>query len=95
LRGLSTGDVRPSGKGKRLIIVHIGLKEGFVPGCLLSFCSKKNTIDYHDEMNGDTFFDWMKTVIPLLKKKSVIIMDIASYHFVQKRAGKKWISKSG
>lgn len=56
LKGLTTGQKNPSGKGKRLIVVHIGSSEGFVPGGLLSFESKKNSSDYHDEMNGNTFF---------------------------------------
>jgi len=55
LRGLTTGPKEPSGKGKRLIVLHIGSSDGFVPGGLLSFESKKNTLDYHDEMNGARF----------------------------------------
>ncbi|XP_008190121.1 uncharacterized protein LOC103311976 [Acyrthosiphon pisum] len=31
LRGLTTGQKEPSGKGKRLIVVHIGSSDGFVP----------------------------------------------------------------
>ncbi|XP_049861992.1 uncharacterized protein LOC126355670 [Schistocerca gregaria] len=33
LSGLSTGSKGPSGKGKRLIITHIGSKAGFIEGC--------------------------------------------------------------
>jgi len=55
--GLSTGAVNPTGKGKRLIVCHIGSEDGFVHGGLLCFESKKNTQDYHDEMNGDSFRD--------------------------------------
>lgn len=36
LRGLTTGQTEPSGKGKRLI-VHIGSSEGFVVGGHLCF----------------------------------------------------------
>jgi len=32
LKGLSTGPKNPSGKGKRLIVVHIGSADGFVEG---------------------------------------------------------------
>jgi len=39
--GLSTGAVNPTGKGKRLIVSHIGSQDGFVPGGLLCFESKK------------------------------------------------------
>ncbi|XP_022160668.1 uncharacterized protein LOC111026831 [Myzus persicae] len=83
LSGLSTGAPNPTGKGKRLIIVHIGSEEGFVNGGLLVFESKKGSADYHDEMNGDSFFDWIKGVIPLLKDNSVIVMDNAPYHSVK------------
>lgn len=48
LRGLTTGAPNPSGKGKRLIILHIGSEAGFVPGGLLCFEFKKNSADYHD-----------------------------------------------
>ena len=34
LRGLSTGIQNPTGKGKRLIIVHIGSDTGFLDGGL-------------------------------------------------------------
>jgi len=82
LSGLLTGAPNPTGKGKRLIIVHIGSEEGFVNGGLLIFESKKGSADYHDEINGNLFFDWIKSVIPLLKDNSVIVMDNAPYHSV-------------
>lgn len=34
-------------------------------------------------MCGDTFFDWMKTILPLLKDNCVIAMDNAPYHSVK------------
>jgi len=84
LRGLTTGQKEPSGKGKRLIVVHIGSSDGFVVGGLLCFESKKNTGDYHDEMNGDAFYDWFANILPLLRENAVIVMDNASYHSVKK-----------
>lgn len=83
LKGLSTGPKNPSGKGKRLIVVHIGSADGFVEGGLLNFESKKNSADYHDEMNGDTFYEWFCGVLPRLKDNCVIVMDNASYHSVK------------
>ncbi|KAE9543695.1 hypothetical protein AGLY_002091 [Aphis glycines] len=77
--GLSTGAINPTGKGKRLIVSHIGSEDGFVPGGLLCFESKKNTQDYHDEMNGDSFRDWLEGVLPKLKDNAVIVMDNAPY----------------
>ncbi|XP_022183156.1 uncharacterized protein LOC111042762 [Myzus persicae] len=81
--GLSTGAVNPTGKGKRLIVCHIGSQDGFVPGGLLCFESKKNTADYHDEMNGNSFRDWLEGVLPSLKDNAVIVMDNAPYHSVK------------
>ncbi|XP_076296113.1 uncharacterized protein LOC143216706 [Lasioglossum baleicum] len=40
-RRLSTGLPAPANKGKRLIILHIGSEDGFLPGGLLCFESKK------------------------------------------------------
>lgn len=79
-RGLSTGARNPTGKGKRLIVLHIGSTAGFVPDGLLCFESKKNTADYHDEMNGDTFLEWFEKILPKLEDNAVIVMDNAPYH---------------
>ncbi|KAJ8913791.1 hypothetical protein NQ315_002697 [Exocentrus adspersus] len=43
IEGLSTGLKNPSGKGRRLIISHIGSDSGFVDDCLLVFEGKKST----------------------------------------------------
>lgn len=75
LCGLSTGAPNPTGKGKQLIALHIGSEDDFVDGGLLVFESEKGRANYHDEMNGDVFFDWLKDVIPLPKKHAVIVMD--------------------
>ncbi|KAL4126162.1 hypothetical protein QTP88_010388 [Uroleucon formosanum] len=105
LKGLTVGATNPSGKGKRLIVLHIGSEEGFVPGGLLSFESKTNSNDYHDEMNEKTFFEWIQRVLPLLKDNSVIVMDNAPYHSVKaelcptlnwKKADiEKWLDEKG
>ncbi|XP_029659120.1 uncharacterized protein LOC115233052 [Formica exsecta] len=80
LRGLSTGPSNPTGKGKRLIVLHIGSTAGFVPKGLLCFESKNNTADYHDEMNGDTFLEWFEKILPSLEDNAVIVMDKAPYY---------------
>lgn len=84
IKGLTTGAKNPTGKGKRLIVLHIGSSNGFVEGGLLCFESKKNSADYHDEMNGDSFFEWFCRVLPLLNENAVIVIDNASYHSVKK-----------
>lgn len=55
LDGLSTGPSNPTGKGTRLIVLHIGSAAGFVAGGLLCFQSKKNSSDYHDECQVKLF----------------------------------------
>ncbi|KAL4104225.1 hypothetical protein QTP88_019534 [Uroleucon formosanum] len=81
--GLSTGAPNPTGKGKRFIVLHIGSADGFVRGGLLCFESKKNTSDYHDEMNGQTFKEWFEEILLLLKDSAVVVMDNAPYHSVK------------
>lgn len=76
----------PLGKGERLIILHAGCaSQGFLPGCDLVFRAKaKDNRDYHTEMNGDVFFEWVQNkLVPALPKKSLIVMDNAPYHSVQ------------
>ncbi|XP_025191797.1 uncharacterized protein LOC112592046 [Melanaphis sacchari] len=83
--GLSTGAPNSSdGKCKRLIVLHIGSEDGFVSGGLLYFESKKNSYDYHDEMNGKTFYEWMENILPRLRDNCVIVMDNVPYHSVKK-----------
>lgn len=80
--GLTSGLKNPSGKGKRLIVVHIGSDTGFVEDAELLFESKLQS-DYHEEMNGTVYLEWIKTVLPKLEPNSVIVMDNAKYHSVK------------
>lgn len=96
----------PIGKGSRLIICHAGSAGvGFIENGLLAFASK-NTSDYHEEMNADTFKSWFQDkLLPSLPEPSIIIMDNASYHSTQinkapTQANKKadlaaWLEKNG
>lgn len=79
VNGLSTGLKNPTGKGQRLIILHIGSGDGFVEGGLLLFQSKK-TGDYHEEINIQVFEQWFENILPRLEENCVIVMDNASYH---------------
>ena len=98
----------PSGKGKRLIINHIGSKNGFLEGCGECFVGKKGTIDYHQEMNNVHFERWWETkVLPALPNKSVVLIDNAKYHSIltpesrkpttawQKLQIKEWLDTKG
>lgn len=78
-RELTIGAKKPTGKGIRLIVIHIGSRNSFVDGGLC-FESKTNSSDYHHEMNGEHFLKWFKNILPLLDDNSVIIMDNAPYH---------------
>lgn len=80
VQGLSTGLKDPSGKGKRLIITHIGSDSGFLDGGLLCFESHTNSADYHDDMNGEVYEDWFHQILSLLQPNRVVILDNAPYH---------------
>ena len=74
----------PTGKGKRLIILHAGYEGGFLPDCSLVFVGKTNSIDYHDEMNGDHFAEWFEhKLLPNLPAGAAVVMDNAPYHTVK------------
>ena len=47
-----------SGSGKRLIINHIGSDDGFLQGAGECFVGKKDSADYHQEMNAVHFERW-------------------------------------
>ena len=79
--GTLGGVRRPSGKGKRLIILGAGGEMGWIPSTTLIFQSKKNTGDYHDEMTGEHFEEWFRDkLLPNVPPNSLIVMDNASYH---------------
>ena len=48
-------------KGQRLIVLHAGNAEGWVPGADLMFMLKTNSADYHDEMDSEHFMEWFTT----------------------------------
>ncbi|RVE52537.1 hypothetical protein evm_002931 [Chilo suppressalis] len=76
-KGVTIGLKSPTGKGRRLIISHIGSDKGFVEAGLLIFESKKNSMDYQEEMNSECFEEWLKRILPNLKPNA---LDNAPYH---------------
>jgi hypothetical protein len=72
----------PSGKGKRLIVLHAGNREeGLIDRCDLVFLAKAKDGEYHQEMNGPIFLNCFENqIMPALKSPSVIVLDNASYH---------------
>ena len=75
----------PSGKGKRLIVLHAGTRsEGLIDGCDLVFLAKSKDGDYHQEMNSVVFLEWFENqLMPALKNPSLVVLDNASYHNVK------------
>ena len=74
----------PFCRGERLIVLHAGSKAVFLKRTELGWKAKSSTGAYHDEMNGDNFFKWVKEkLIPNLPPKSVLIIDNAPYHNLQ------------
>lgn len=80
LDGLTTGLKTPTGKGRRLIVSHIGSEEGFLENSLLVFEAKKGLEDYHKEMTGEVFEEWFGKILDKVKPNSVIVLDNAPYH---------------
>lgn len=79
LKGLTTNLT-----GKRLIVLHVGSHKGFLPGALMCFESKTNSLDYLDEISGDDFRKWFKSIVSNLDPNSVIVLDNAPCHSVEK-----------
>jgi hypothetical protein len=82
-----------SGEGERYIVLHAGNKDGFIEDASLIFKSKKNSLDYHSEMNAETFEQWLQDVLLIkLQQPSVIVLDNASYHsrLEEKRPTSAW-----
>lgn len=61
-------------------------------GGLLLFESKKNTEDYHQEMNSQHFEEWLTGILPKLKQNAVLVIDNAPYHSRKMELGptSKW-----
>jgi transposase len=73
----------PPSRGKRVIILNAGGKNGWVPDCLL--LSARNIVnssaDYHQDMDANMFEKWFQEqLLPKLPPNSVIVMDNAAYH---------------
>lgn len=73
----------PCSRGKRIIILHAGSEDGFIPNALLLSAKniKQSSADYHEDMTAELFEKWAEEQLcPNLKPNSVIVMDNASYH---------------
>ena len=102
--------VRPSGVGKRLVLVHVFTRDGWLtldpavhndrvdhmaPSCELVYEAEKGDGDYHDNMNGAIYMQWLSNrLLPVFSRrfpgqKMVLVLDNASYHH---HRGPHWIN---
>lgn len=51
---------------------HIGSKDGLDASGLLYFMPKKNSQNYHNEMNGKTFHELKEQILPKLKENTAV-----------------------
>ena len=73
----------PASKGHRIILAHAGSRnQGLIANSELVFQShSKDNRDYHKEMNGEVFRNWLvDAILPSLDRPSCLVMDNASYH---------------
>ncbi|XP_069690305.1 uncharacterized protein [Periplaneta americana] len=82
--GKVQGVMRRPAEGGRLVIVHAGTYNGFIPGADLIFASNLKTgQDYHGAMNSETFQKWVERHLIVGLRDvgpSIIVMDNVSYH---------------
>lgn len=104
--GSTKGLKKPISKGQRIVIVHAGSEEGFVPNALLLFKAGSKSGDYHDNMNFENYEKWLRSqLMPNLPPNSVLVVDNASYHNKQYEAAptsntkkadmQKWLQEKG
>jgi hypothetical protein len=71
---------------QRLIIVHFGSKEGFIPKAQLVYKANSATEDYYGQMNYDTFFEWITHQVILdLHPSNIIVADTVPFHSKEHR----------
>ena len=102
--------VRPSGKGKRLVLLHAFTRDGWLVhdnsvhndradqlsfSCELIYEAEKGDGDYHDNMNGSIYMQWLNNRLLVAfnkrypRQKMVLVLDNASYHH---HRGPDWIN---
>jgi transposase len=81
LGGLTTGLKHPTARSPRFVTVHAGRKNTFINDAKLVSLAKKNSADYHDEMDSERFEKWFHDqLLPNIRPGRVIVMHIAAYH---------------
>lgn len=73
----------PSGKGPRWIVIGAGTRDGWVPNSFHMWKGNVQSEDYHTEMNGSVFKDWVHNfLLPNIAPNAVITCDRAPYHLI-------------
>ena len=78
-----SGYDRPAGKGQRVLIMGMGSEEGWLEGSIRVWKHRRDgpqTEDYHADIDGDTYEQWIKECLELLPPNSVLVLDNAPYH---------------
>eukprot|EP00033_Pygsuia_biforma_P005352 GCRY01005902.1.p1 GENE.GCRY01005902.1~~GCRY01005902.1.p1 ORF type:complete len:256 (+),score=30.95 GCRY01005902.1:381-1148(+) len=74
----------PTGKGKRIVLLHIGGEQGFFPEMKALFYDDGKNSDYYSTVTGELFERWGEKLLEYLEEKNmkntVIIMDSAQCH---------------
>lgn len=71
----------PPGEGERFVVIAGGTAGGFIEGSFLCYPAKSSQGDYHGEMNGTLFQQWLTNhLLPALPEPSVLVIDNAPYH---------------
>ncbi|KAF4531050.1 hypothetical protein B566_EDAN017391 [Ephemera danica] len=86
MNGWKGGIIVPSGAGRRVIICDIGNEDGFIDPheeTMLVFEGKKDSSDYHSEMNAQHYCEWFSRVLHVIPNKSAVVIDRAPYHTAQ------------
>lgn len=77
------GTLKNTSLSDRLIIVHAGGKNGFVPNAGLIFKANSTSGDYYGQMNATKFRKWiLEKLLPNISSNTVVVMDNAPYHCV-------------
>jgi transposase len=70
--------------GNRLIMLHVGGINGFVPNSQLVYKAGSVAGDYHGQMNSANFEKWVVgKLVPSLPPHAVIALDDSPYHCIQ------------
>ena len=74
---------RPAGKGQRVIMMGMCTKDGWIKGSLRVWKHRRDgpkAEDYHADIDGDTYKEWIMDCLKLLPPNSVLVFDNAPYH---------------